>query len=156
MGPISVYDRSVKAILEEWLEDSQEVFVDLYYPHSGASGTFYFVASLAQFDELASTARSGARLTLLRQRQFPIRGIADDTLLNRAVDEIQDGEWYLIVEPVFYPAELSYLGVGDSHEELVEDLKDLWGTSVCIGTEPDIPAYWVENEADDTLVTFKP
>jgi hypothetical protein len=157
MGPLSIYDETIIARVKDWLHTFGELFIELYYPHSGGSGNFYLVSSFAQFSELLSQTRSGAIFFILREQQYPIRGMVDDTLISRTLEEIQDGEWYGIVELQFYPIALPFLGTGNSQLELKKDLEDNRGISVCIGKEPPVPVkYWVKNETDDSIVAFRP
>jgi hypothetical protein len=156
MGPISVYDESVVAKVKEWIAVSKELLIELYQPHSGGGGTWYLVTSFAKFHEMAAKVPSGAVLFILHQPQFLIRGVVDDDLIKRALDEIQDGEWYTIAELKFYPAPLSYLGNGNSRTELRADLGDCRGMVVCLGKEPDLPEqYWVKNDDEDIIIARK-
>lgn len=157
MGPISVYDESVVAKVKEWIAASNELFIELYQPHSGGGGTWYLVSSFANFNEMVVKARSGAVLFILRQPQFPIRGVVDNALIKRALDEIQDGEWYTVAELGFYPAPLPFLGNGNTHVELEGDLEECRGMSVCLGRDPDLPEqYWVKNDDEGVIVARKP
>lgn len=156
MGPISVYDKSVDAKVKEWIAVSNEVFVELYQPHSGGGGTWYMVSSYTSFKEMVAKAPSGAVLFILREQQFPIRGIVDDALITRALDEIEDGDEYAVVQREFYPTALSDLGNGYRRAELLADLEECRGKLVCLGKEPDLPdEYWTENERDDVIVATK-
>lgn len=157
MGPISVYDESVGAKVKEWIAVSNELFIDIERPHSGGSGDWYMVSSYASFNEMVAKAPSGAVLFILREPQFPIRGIVDDAFIKRGLDEIQDGEWYTVTQREFYPTPLSHFGSGNSHTELKADLDDCRGMLVCLGKDPDLPVeYWIENDDEDVIVATKP
>lgn len=157
MGPTSIYDEIVTAKLKEWFETSDELFIELHYPHSGGSGNYYLVSSLDNLSRMVEEARSGAVFFILRQLQFPIRGIADDTLIKRALDEIQDGEQFMITMREFYPQRLSRYGSWDSHEVLVEEIKDCQGQAICVGKEPNVPdQYWDPNHDEDVIIARKP
>jgi hypothetical protein len=156
MGPISIYDKSVIATIQEWIRATSEVFVELYYPHSSGSGTYYFVSSFSQFSEMTEEARSGAIFLVLRQPQFPIRGAVNDSFIEKTLEAIPDGERYAIVEAAFYPKATSSQRDGHTHAELKKDLEDCRGMAVCVGKEPSLPSeYWAKNQDPDSIIAFK-
>jgi hypothetical protein len=59
---MSVYDGSVIAKVKEWIAVSNELFIELYLPHSGSGGTWYLVSSFASFNEIVAKAHSKAVL----------------------------------------------------------------------------------------------
>jgi hypothetical protein len=100
-------------MLGDWLISHGELCVDLYYRSSGSSGSQYFITSLSQFDELASRATewaqksaAGGWLTVKREPQLTIRGIANEELIQRALAEISDGTYFLVSPPVLFPHSL--------------------------------------------------
>jgi hypothetical protein len=156
MGPSDIHDQHVIATVQDWLAHSHELWVELYYPHSGAGGTFYFISTTADFHDLVHQARGGAIFFILRHQQYPIRGLVDDAFIQDAVANIPDGTAYEIVDLAVYPTALSFYGSGDSHHELREDLDQCRGVFVGLGKLPNTPdKYWVENTSSDSIVAFK-
>jgi len=157
MGTSSITDELVLNTVKKWLEERGEIFVDSYLPHSGSSGFGFFVRSFSDFSELVSKAPSGAVFTIFREQRYPIRGKVDDILMEKAMQEIKNGEWYGIVGLDFYPEGLSYYGSGNSHTELKKELEELRGMSICVGKEPNLPnEYWNIEESNDVIVASKP
>lgn len=156
MGPFSIYDESVQATIEGWIEATKEVLVELYIPHSSGSGTCYFISSFTQFKELVERAHPGAIFFILRQPQLTIRGIVDDGFIERAMEVIPDGIYYAIAKPAVYPEEVTFLEGGHTRIELKRDLKKYQGNLVHVGKEPPFPGkYWIKNEDPDCIVAFK-
>src|SRR4051812_11871450 len=99
--------------LEEWLAETGELCVDIYLPKSAGGGNQYFVRSVEDLEALTSgqTWRELV-VTVFRRLQYPLRGIADDSLLARALEEIPDGQWYtiLLLEDYCYPRRPRFRG----------------------------------------------
>jgi hypothetical protein len=153
---IAIEDETGLAIIRDWVEATHELFVELYYPHSGAGGTYYLVDSFRQFRALVAAARSGAIFFILREPQFPLRGAVDQALIDKARQLISEGERYEIIEPEFYPKAVALLGDGQTHADLQSKLEDCRGMVVAIGKEPPLPdAYWVENDDPNCVIALK-
>ena len=156
MDILNLRDRDVQATAQAWLNETGELFVEVYYPHSGGSGTFYLLTSSADFQELIEQAREGALFFVLKQKQFPLRGIVDDAFINQATVAIADDEDYLITDLAIYPEHVSFFGDGQTHKQLLTDLHDLRGVLVGVGHEPDTnPTYWKEDTRYDRLTAIK-
>ncbi len=153
MGPFIYTEPVVADTLKNWFGLSGELFVELYKPHSGGSGFLYVLNSYAQYEDLMANAKPGSISFVLRDRQLQIRGVVDDVLISKALNQIADGEYYTIIEPCEYPNSFSYLGEGNTHAELKNDLEKLRGIEVWAGVDPNMPdEYWKENLADDALI----
>jgi len=151
-----IRDPGVQATLQTWLNETSELFVELYYPRSGGSGWFYLLRSPADIKHLIEQARDGALFFLLKQKQFPLRGIVDDAFISQALATIADGEDYLITDLAIYPEHVSFFGDGQTHKQLLADLHDLRGLLVGVGREPDTnPTYWKEDARPDRLTAIK-
>ena len=135
MEIISIYDESWLGRITDWLTASGELLIERYYPHSGGSGTYFFIVSLADLAEMTEQARPGAVFYVFRRKQFPIRGIVDDAFFDRALEAIPDGAWYLFTPPSFYPTPVSYES-GNTHLELRAELEARRGALVGLGRDP--------------------
>jgi hypothetical protein len=127
------------ALLSDWLGETGELYVDVYLPHSGGSSSAYFVHSMKDLKSLISQqAHPEIVIAVFHHLQYPIRGVADETLLQQALHQIPDGEWYTIVSlGNVYPSSVSWWGNGNSHQELRHDFADVLGEKVGIGINPD-------------------
>jgi hypothetical protein len=157
MGPFTYTESIVARTLKDWFNTSGELFVELYKPHSGGSGFFYVLNTYAQYEDLMVNAKPGSIAFVLRDRQLPIRGIVDDGFIANAVNQIPDGEYYAVIEPCVYPNSFVYLGDGNTHAELKNDLEKLRGVEVWAGVDLNMPEeYWKENLANNALIAKKP
>ena len=107
------------------------------WPHSGGSGTAYFVRSLSDLKSLVAQQTWGEiDITVFHHLQYPLRGIANEELLKQALELIPDGEWYSIVDlDDVYPLPPAR-GSGSSHEEFRREFADVLGRKVGIGQNP--------------------
>lgn len=157
MGPFTYHEPIVADTLQNWFATEEELFAELYRPHSGAGGDFYRLLAYADYQDLMDKAHPGAILSILRQKQLPIRGIVDDAFISRAIAEITEGDYYIVVGPGAYPDALDFLGSGNRHEELKDELENIRGTEVWVGPDFVMPNnYWESNTAQDALVVIKP
>ena len=159
MGPISVDDPTFRQTMEKWLQESSDLFVEVYYPHSGGNGRLFLVRTIQDFEKLVSEARSNAVILVLRNLQFPIRGVVDDSLIARAIDTVAPTEPYDIVSPVFFPQELEYLEESGSSNrtQYLQDLENLRGKVVFTGKYAKLPEEYREQNLDEnSLIALKP
>jgi len=139
MGYEHLFDERDLALLYDWLQETGELFMDLDRPHSGGSNeTIYFIRSLAQLRRIVTEEEHPeVSITIFREKQYPIRGEADETLMSEALDFIPDGEWFSIASPRDHPlAACSIVGSGDSHAELREEFIRLSGKNIYFGRNP--------------------
>lgn len=156
MNNFNIYDSHILATAQAWLDEISELFIEVYYPRSGGSGTFYLLSTFADFEQLIQQEREGAFFFLLKQKQFPLRGIVDDAFIHQAKLTIADGIDYLITDLAVYPKLLSFYGDGNIHKQLFQDLYDLRGMLVGVGRDPDPnPTYWIEDTRQDRLTAIK-
>jgi hypothetical protein len=156
MGPLTYTEPIVAYILEEWFNQSSELFVEVHIPRSGGAGFFCALTSYLQYKDLIARVSPGSVLFVLRDQQLQVRGVVDDSLISQALEQISDGEDYIIIEPCVYPNSASHLGDGNTHAELKNELEGLRGVSVWVGLELDMPdTYWEENTAEDVLIVAK-
>jgi hypothetical protein len=137
------------ARLYDWLAELGELFVRIEYPHNASSGDDYLVRGLEELRDLISrqTVREIA-IYIFRAIIFPIRGNDHSALLQRALREIPDGQWYQIVALPLHtrnskdPYECECLAAGRGHDELRNDIASLEpGREIAIGVHPFDPSY---------------
>ncbi len=157
MGPYTFSEPIVTQILQDWFSASTELFVELDRPHSGTSGGFYILKNYLQYEDLITKASPGAVCFMLRDKQLPLRGLVDDTFINRALDWLEDGDYYIIIEPSSYPQTIRFLGDGKTRLEFERELRELRGTEVWVGQDFKFPdQYWKENSDLNALIITKP
>ena len=103
-------------LLRSWLAATGELYVRLEFPHGGGSGCTYLMRRLAELRRLlADQTHPELELFVYRDLQFPLRGTANETMLQRAMELVPDGSWYSVVSlESYYPAALDYLAGGSS------------------------------------------
>lgn len=141
------------------------MLVARFFPYSGGGEGLYFVPSMAQFRAMVAedrpktlSAPPGPRVvfTIYRPPRSPLRETVDDDFIRRALAEVQDGTWYLIVEAgPHYPERFS-LGNGNSREELEQESEEFRGCRVGFGELPLSPVSWIGNDDDSPIVATKP
>lgn len=126
------------AVLQDWITESGELFVDLNYPHSGGSGRDYFVRSLEDLHRLISQQTNPEiEISIFRRIIFPIRGSDHQAILQQALQDIPVDQYYQIVTPEVYPLEYEQLADGKGHADLMHDISGLEpGRSVAVGVHP--------------------
>jgi hypothetical protein len=139
MGYAHLFDERDLALLHDWLQQTGELYMDLNRPHSGGDNrSVYFISSLAQIKEIVSAEKHReVSITIFREKQYPIRGVADEKLMKAAMRFLPDGQWFSIVSLGNAPsAQCNIVGFGDTHAELQENFVRLEGQSVRFGRNP--------------------
>ncbi len=159
MALISTDDPAFQQTIEKWLQESSDLFVKVYYPHTAGEQYLYLLRTVQDFEQLVSKARSNAIIFVLRNMQFPIRGIVDDNLIARALELVAPTEAYDIVSPVFFPEKVEYLEESGSttRAQYLQDLENLRGKVIFTGKAAVMPEwYWEPNPAENSLIARKP
>ena len=156
MSYLGLFSSHHIALLSDWLGSSGELYVDIYLPRSGASSSAYLIHSIAELKELiARQTHTETDITIFRSLQFPLRGIADAALLEKALSLISDGEYYSIIalEESVFPSSIDWQGEGRSHVEVKRDFAELDGESIGIGQEPVWvhSPDWIESHPDEAF-----
>lgn len=147
-----------RARFEAWLSDSGELCVDIYKPKSGSGGRQYFVRSVDDFEKLISEQiHPELAVTVFRCLQYPLRGIADESLLKQALHLIPDGQRYtfVVLENYCYPNQPTHWGSGNSHSEFRHEFSEVLGRPVGIGLNPfDGDESWIRANPNDVSVLY--
>jgi hypothetical protein len=151
MNYIGLYTDHHVALLHDWLTELGELFVRLEYPHSASSGDDFWVRSLEDLRDLMSRqTRCELEIFIFRAIIFPIRGTDYSALLQRALQEIPEGQYYQIVVLPPHTRESKYavshqcecLAAGQGHDELRGDIANLEpGREIAIGVHPFDTSY---------------
>ncbi len=139
MNYLHLFSEPNLAAISDWLNESGELYVDVYLPHSGGGSSAYLIHSIHELKSLITRqSHPEIAISVFRDRQYPLRGIADETLLKQSLHQIQDGDWYSIIslELSLYPSYIAVWGNGRSHKELQRDFADVLGEPIAIGQDP--------------------
>jgi hypothetical protein len=144
------------AKLNDWLLESGELYVYICWPHSGGSGAPWFVNRLDALKTLiAQQDWPEIAIMIYRQVQYPIRGLADEAMLERALQEIPDGaefSIYRLDELYSDYTNSGGVGGGDTHIELRSELSDLFGTEVALGVDPEVhDLKWIYSHPNEVM-----
>jgi len=152
VGYDHLFEQHDRALLSDWLQETGELYVDLHRPHSGGdNSSFYFTSTLAQLKEIVvSEGHPEVSITIFRQKQYAIRGIADEKLAHEALALIPEGEWFSILSLEKVPSTpWNVIGSGNTHAELQESLANLKGQSIRFGRNPfDLRSSYFEDPDD--------
>lgn len=126
------------ALLHDWLEENGELLVDIYRPHSGGSGFQYFIHSLEELKTLVEAeVWEVITITIFRQKQFSLRGVANEKMLEAALSQIKDGEYYTIISlKKEFSKPIEVLADGNKHSEISHDFSKFIGQEIGFGQDP--------------------
>jgi hypothetical protein len=151
------------ALLSDWLSESGELYVDIGFHQK------YFIRSMSDLKALIEQQNSAElQVTIFRHTPYPLRGIANDALLEQALQQVPDGGlWSTIVSmDHYFPSPCLILGGGDSHFHFKIQFLNILGKNVGIGADPfenrftfwminqypnKIFKLWVENQQPETV-----
>jgi len=132
----SAFDRLFLSTISDWLEASGEVFVVIRYAYGAGAKDYLFIQSPQELQALLGTLPPRSDVIVFRQRQLPIRGIADNALLDQAITAIPDGTWwFLLCRDGEKPSDFSSAG-DNSHQALKTAIAEHQGRYVAIGLDP--------------------
>ncbi|MBA3874372.1 MAG: hypothetical protein H0X30_35020 [Anaerolineae bacterium] len=150
------------ALLSDWLNENGELYVDVYWAKSGHSGTAFFIHSLQDLKSLVASSQTMTGhwitiyFTVLRQLQFPLRGIANEELLERALKQIPDNQPFEIVYLRYFPEMRNHGDGGKNHSDLRREFTEVSGELICIGQEPDVESENLGSKVNEIFtVSFK-
>lgn len=149
---LSTDEPAFRSTVERWISDNGEVLAVIRFAGGAGSKSFEFFQSIGAFVARVEGLPAAACVTVLAERQLPLRGIVDDEFIGRARNAIRDGDEWLVVcqERITVGAASWYHDCeGNSNEELEAELRDeyCYGKLVAVGWHPD----WLEDSS--TVIT---
>jgi hypothetical protein len=157
MGPFSIYDPQIEKTAAAWLAERSELFVERYLPYSGGSGDYIAIRSVSDLNNLIDQASPNSVIFISNQNMLPLRGIVDDDFIELAKNKITDGNWWVIVKPVFYPEDFTPIESGNTLVELQNTLDNFKEQMVWLGGDFTFPdTYWEIDDSPDALIIRKP
>jgi hypothetical protein len=144
------------ALISDWLQETGELYVEFYHSFTKDTSIRYFINSMNDLKSVVvKHSWNEFEITILRRKQYPLRGIADENFLERTLQQIHNGKYYTLVLMSLskFPSCLTFHGEGKSHEELRRDFAKLSGEEIAIGLGPyDIyDVDWFFEELDEVL-----
>jgi hypothetical protein len=138
MKYLKLFSLSNLALLNDWLEENGELLVDIYRPHSGGGGFQYFVYSLEELKYLIKIETwEELAITIFQEKQYSLRGIADEAMLKKALSQVKNGDWYSIISlERNLPNPIDFLYASDTHSEMKEDFSKIFGQEIGFGQNP--------------------
>jgi hypothetical protein len=132
----SAFDTLFLGTVSDWLQASGEVFVVIRYAYAAGAKDYLFIQSAQQLQALLATLPPRSDVIVFRHRQLPIRGIADNALLEQAITAIPEGtSWFLLYLGGEKPGDSSSAG-DNSHQALKTAIAEHQGRCVAIGPDP--------------------
>lgn len=138
---LSIEDKTFQVTIEQWLKRSSEVSMLIRYSSSAGAKDFEFFHLMEDLTKRLRELPSRTCVTVFRDLQLPLRGKVNDEFINSARNQIPNGMEYLIVglkKIVEGNASRFIFLAGESHDELVEHLKDYTGEEVAVGSYPSL------------------
>jgi len=128
----------------EWIAATNEMFVVMLYIGMAGSKDYAFIKTFDEFLKLIENSSLGTEFVIFKDKQLPLRGTVTEPFISSAMEMIAEGEEYMLVElSPSSPESLLHDGVmGDTHEDLEEDLTDRMGEMVALGP---CPQFWDED-----------
>jgi hypothetical protein len=126
------------AALHDWLLETGELYVHVGSYYDRATANSYFIAQIGQLKTLLSSQSpaSSFEIYIFRKRQYPVRGIANQSMADQVWRNLRYGRWYTIVSIETYPKPIYYLAAGKDYSALKRDIAELEGRMIAIGSEP--------------------
>ena len=149
-APLSTKDKQFRSVVQQWLHEQGEILVLLRYSRAAGAKDWYFAEEPNQLLSMVDSLPSQTSVILFRDQQLPIRGVADQALIEAAKTLIPDGTEFLVLrlEPERIrtsesSAERMLTQAGESLTELREAIRDFHGHRVAIG---QYPRFWEDND----------
>lgn len=142
MGNLSTTDTTFAENAARVLCKTGEIACVIRFSHAAGNRSFEFFENINSFKNRLLDLPPKTSVVLFHEKQFPIRGVVDEALLNRAIVTLPDGEyWTLTRTSLITEGNQSWYHVidGNSLAELENELRDswFWGHPVALGPEPD-------------------
>lgn len=144
MKHTSSLDRQFRDTISQWIGESSEVLALFRYSHAAGSRDFVFFTGADDFREKLEKLPSRTSVIVFREPQLPLRGVVNEELTETAMRLIPEDQEYLILclEYTQYGKRgWFHWDAGDTHEDLMSDLRYVAGRLVAVGLYPP----WLED-----------
>jgi hypothetical protein len=154
MELMSSADRAFLTTVENWIQANGELLVLIRFPYAAGSRSYEFFSSAANLLERMHELPARSSVIVWRKPQLPLRGLVDDSFIQRCLREIPGGAEFLLVETtkrVYGKASWFHDTDGQSHAALLEALEDSRGNAVAVGLHPS----WFD-DGPDAITSYVP
>jgi hypothetical protein len=153
-NPVSTSDPIFLDTLKAWLQAEGEILLLSRFAYAAGNREFEFFCDFPSLEERLNQLPKSTSVIAFRQRQLPIRGIVDDSFIERCLKEIPESADYALTETVkrvYGKRSWFHHGGGRSHADLREDLEESRGTPVAVGVETP----WF-NDTENVISAYVP
>jgi hypothetical protein len=125
------------ALLSDWLAETHELLVIIYFPHSAGLQDIYFVESLPELRKVLSEQTfPEIRISIFREKQFPLRGQVNNSFIEQALKSMADGKRYTIIKFRKYPNPCEWVDDSESSQQIKDALENLKDEFAGFGIDP--------------------
>ncbi len=125
------------ALLSDWLLETHELLVYIYFPHSGGLQDIYVIESLPELRKILSAQTSPEILVyIFREKQFSLRGQVSKPFIERALASVFEGKRYMIIKFRKYPELCEWVDESNSSIEIKKILENQEGETIGFGIYP--------------------
>ncbi len=146
----SINDLAFQEQVKKWIELDGEIYVNVGFWRAGGADFHILCKSYDAFlDVLLPLKERKGAVTVLRNPEFKVSGIASKALLEQSMIAYPEGtDWFLICPD--YKSPYNSFGSGDrTHNEMQELFQRLDGRFIVVGDDKDFPPG---EDRDDVLV----
>ena len=123
--------------VQRWLDEYGEVFLII----SGYHTRYALVDSLSKFENITRALSGRTEVYVFRERQLPLRGVADETMRQEALKMMGEPEDFLILSLENEDYLENDWFHGDMRWELRAKFEDFFGKRIAFGK---MPPWWDE------------
>lgn len=155
MKRLCIFDKEFLNTVESWFEATHDIFVVVRYSAMAGAKEYFWLREFETFMNIIWPLPPQADVMVFRRNQFPLRGVADNDLLQDALIKFNDNSDLMIIEHAEPPDSNVGVRYTDSHAELIEKLTDpddLVGLPISVGEA----APWHENDNEDMISALVP
>lgn len=147
MEYISTRDTRFLRTVESWLHERSEVLALIRFSRAAGSKSFEFFSLLIDLTRRERELSPSTNIIIFRALQLPLRGVIDDSFIEKCISSIPENSEFLVVETAPRTAGKTswfHHSTGESHGELRTELQDLRGRPVAAGEYPP----WQEDSSN--------
>ncbi len=158
-GGQSATDPRFLNLVKDWIEKDGEVYVMCWFHSAAGTKHAWLLTSFAHFVSSLDSVHGRCSVDVYRHPHFPIRGVVNDELIQKALAQFPEGEaWYLMAFEGREAQGTPCNEYGDeSRTALAETLKHHVGKYIVIGPDvhwpvppDDYPGEWVSAALNDS------
>jgi len=130
---MSTTDPAFLGVLENWLRSRSEILVLIRHSRAAGWKEFEFFFSYESLAGRLSQLPPSTSVIAFREPQLPLRGVVDADFISTCLNALPEDSEFLVLETCGRDA---HWIAGETHAELRNELQELTGRSVAVGTYP--------------------